>query len=261
MNRGTHLLCLCLLCFGLFCSSTVQAAESTFTNSIGMEFVLIPAGSFTMGADKNFEDASDHETPRHPVTISRAFYMGKYEVTQAQWVAVMGQNPSKFKGRSNPVEQVSWEDAYEFIERLNAKEGHTRYRLPSEAEWEYAARAGSDSTFSFGDYAAALSQYAWFAEDYASGSTHPVGEKQPNAWGLYDMLGNVWEWVHDWYGETYYRNSPEVDPTGPSNGTEHVRRGGGWRSPIKYCRSASRVSYSLGYRNTDFGFRVALFPE
>lgn len=261
MRRSTHLVWLCLLCLGLSFSSTVLAAEGTYSNSIGMEFVLIPAGRFIMGADKNFEDASEYETPRHPVTISKAFYLGKYEVTQAQWVAIMGKNPSKFKGRSNPVEQVSWDDAYEFINRLNAKEGHQRYRLPTEAEWEYAARAGTDATFFFGDYAAGLHQYAWFDEDYASGSTHPVGEKLPNPWGLHDMYGNVWEWVHDWYDETYYRNSPNTDPTGPETSTSHVRRGGGWRSPIKYCRSASRASYSSGNRNTDYGFRVALSPE
>jgi formylglycine-generating enzyme required for sulfatase activity len=167
------------------------AAEKTYTNSIGMEFVLIPSGSFMMGADKNFEDASDDETPRHRVTISQPFYLGKYEVTQGEWAEVMGSNLSRFKGRSNPVENVSWDDAIEFIRRLNQKEGHCRYRLPAEAEWEYAARAGSASTYSFGDDAGQLGRYAWYGGN-SGDSTHPVGQKEPNAWGLYDIHGNVW---------------------------------------------------------------------
>jgi formylglycine-generating enzyme required for sulfatase activity len=152
----TVLMCLSLLSLSL--SGGVldaQAADKTFTNSIGMEFVLISAGLFVMGADKNFEDADDDETPRHQVRISKPFYLGKYEVTQEQWSTVMENNPSQFKGRNNPVEQVSWNDAQEFIKHLNRKEGHKRYRLPTEAEWEYAARAGTTTTYSFGDRAIA----------------------------------------------------------------------------------------------------------
>jgi formylglycine-generating enzyme required for sulfatase activity len=146
-----------------------------------------------MGANKNFEDASDDETPQHRVSISKPFYLGKYEVTQAQWEAAMGSNPSEFKGRDNPVELVSWEDAQEFISRLNRKEGHSSYRLPTEAEWEYAARAGSISAYNFGDDSGQLQSYAWYGEEHNAGSTHPVGQKQPNALGLYDMHGNVGE--------------------------------------------------------------------
>ena len=179
---------------GLPCLS--GAAGMIYTNSIGMEFMLIPAGTFMMGSEKGYAD----EKPQHRVTISRPFYLGKYEVTQAQWEAVMGNNPSRFDGRNNPVEQVSWEDVRVFIARLNAHEGHTRYRLPTEAEWEYAARAGSTSAYSFGDDAARLGQYAWYG-DNSGKTTHPVGQKLPNAWGLHDMHGNVWEWVQGWYGD------------------------------------------------------------
>ncbi|MDR2826266.1 MAG: formylglycine-generating enzyme family protein [Deltaproteobacteria bacterium] len=249
------------LCLSVFPHETAQAAEKTHTNSIGIEFVLIPSGSFTMGADKNFEAAYDEETPQHRVNISKAFYFGKYEVTQQQWTVVMGSNPSKFKGRSNPVEQVSWEDIQVFINRLNQKEGHKRYRLPTEAEWEYAARAGSSSTYSFGDDAGQLGRYAWYGESYDSGSTHPVGQKQPNPWGLYDMYGNVWEWVQDWYGERYYSNSASTDPKGPTSGSGRVKRGGSWRNDAKYCRSAFRNYYSPVSRFSNDGFRLALSPE
>jgi formylglycine-generating enzyme required for sulfatase activity len=234
------------------------AAEKNYSNSIGMEFILIPAGSFTMGADKNFK-AYDDETPLHRVRISRPFYLGKYEVTQAQWTAVMGNNPSKFKGQNNPVEQVSWDDAQIFIEQLNAQEGHNRYRLPTEAEWEYAARAGTTGAYSFGDDAASLGEYGWY-EDNSGWEAHPVGQKQPNAWGLYDMHGNVWEWVEDWYGESYYRNSPLTDPAGPSSaGSYHrVFRGGAWYSNVRHCRSAMRYDIPSGLSYGTLGFRLAL---
>jgi formylglycine-generating enzyme required for sulfatase activity len=237
------------------------AAEKTYTNSIGMEFILIPSGSFTMGADKNFENANDDATPQHRVSINKPLYLGTYEVTQAQWAAVMGNNPSNYKGWSNPVEQVSWDDIQVFIQRLNQKEGHTRYRLPTEAEWEYAARAGTESTYSFGDDAGQLGRYAWYGENYDSGFTHPVGQKQPNAWGLYDMHGNVWEWVQDWYGERYYSNSPGTDPKGPSSGSNRVIRGGSWNLNAEYCRSAYRDYIAPDYRYYIMGFRMALSPE
>jgi formylglycine-generating enzyme required for sulfatase activity len=244
---------------GLSGASSVQAAEKTYTNGIGMEFVLIPAGSFQMGADRNFEEASDDETPQHRVTISRPFYLGKTEVTQAQWTAVMGNNPSKFKGRTNPVEQVSWDDVQEFIRRLNRKEGTDKYRLPTEAEWEYAARAGTTSAYSFGDDASYLGRYAWY--DGNSGDRpHPVGQKPPNAWGLHDMHGNVWEWVQDWYDGNYYGRSPSTDPRGPSSGSSRVYRGGSWIYDAAYCRSANRYSYWPDYRYDNLGFRLALSP-
>jgi formylglycine-generating enzyme required for sulfatase activity len=246
-----------LLSSGAF---SAQAIDMDYTNSIGMEFVLIPAGEFLMGSDKEKDqDADDHETPQHRVRISKPFYLGKYEVTQALWEAVMGSNPGKFKGRSNPVEQVSWEDAQEFIKRLNAKEGHNRYRLPTEAEWEYAARAGSTSTYSFGDDAGQLGRYAWYGENYQSGSTHPVGQKEPNAWGLYDMHGNVWEWVQDWYGE--YPRNDVTDYRGPSSGSYRVLRGGGWCHVAQLCRSARRDCDTPDDRDYDLGFRLALSQE
>jgi formylglycine-generating enzyme required for sulfatase activity len=169
--------------------------EKTWRNSIGIDFVLIAAGEFLMGSESGDSD----EKPVHRVRISKNFYLGKYEVTQAQWHAVMGDNPSRFKGDTLPVEQVSWEDAQKFIERLNAQEGGTKYRLPTEVEWEYAARAGTTTAYSFGDNPRPLGEYAWFSENFGN-TTHPVGQKQPNPWGLYDMHGNVWEWVQDWYG-------------------------------------------------------------
>jgi formylglycine-generating enzyme required for sulfatase activity len=213
-----------------------------------------------MGSDPNFEEASKHEMPQHKVTISKPFYLGKYPVTQAQWVAVMGSNPSKFKGQNNPVEQVSWHDAQEFIRRLNAKEGHSRYRLPTEAEWEYAARAGTSSAYFFGDDKKALSEYAWY-KDNSEETSHPVGQKLPNPWGLYDVHGNVYEWVQDWYGEKYYTNSPEGDPKGPSSSSYRVIRGGSWYSLTTCCRSADRYNFTPDYRFDFVGFRLVLSPE
>ena len=240
--------------------------DKTFINSIGMEFVPIPAGRFWMGAADDDDDVWWDEVPRHEVIISRAFHLGKYPVTQAQWQAVMGENPSKFKGPDRPVENVSWDDAQAFIAKLNALEGHERYRLPTEAEWEYACRAGSETKYSFGDDTGELGNYAWY-KDNAGGETHPVGQKRPNAWGLYDMHGNVEEWVSDWewegqYDEDYYAG-PVVDPHGPEvAGDDHMIRGGSWFDSTRDCRSAYRTCGGYpGYRDGDLGFRLALSPE
>ncbi|MDR1920313.1 MAG: formylglycine-generating enzyme family protein [Candidatus Adiutrix sp.] len=240
-------------------ASAALAEEKT--NSIGMEFVLIPAGSFTMGADKNFEKADDDETPAHRVTISKPFYLGKYEVTQSQWAAVMGDNPSRFKGQSNPVERVSWDDVQVFIKKLNQKEGGNKYRLPTEAEWEYAARAGTTSAYSFGDDAGELGRYAWY-RDNSGDTTHPVGQKEPNGWGLYDMHGNVWEWVRDWHDKNYYAASPATDPRGPSSGSFRVNRGGAWfnYTYAGHCRSAYRYRSSPDSRHDGLGFRLTFSP-
>jgi formylglycine-generating enzyme required for sulfatase activity len=252
---------ICFSFFSLFVSDgafSALAAEKNYTNSIGMEFVLIPAGSFLMGSDPaTDENAGIRETPQHRVTISKPFYLGKYEVTQAQWTAVMGNNPSHFKGRSNPVEQVSWDDVQVFIQRLNRQEGHNRYRLPTEAEWEYAARAGTTGAYSFGDDADSLGRYAWY-EDNSGDKTHPVGQKEPNAWDLYDMHGNVFEWVLDWYDATYYSRSPGNDPQGPSFGLRRVFRGGSWNGFAEDCRSANRDYGTPGRRISYIGFRLAL---
>jgi formylglycine-generating enzyme required for sulfatase activity len=245
------------LCGGV---SSAWAAEKTYTNSIGMEFVRIPAGSFTMGADKNFEDASDDETPQHRVTISKPFYLGKFEVTQAQWAAVMGINPSKFRDWSNPVDNVSWDNVQVFIERLNLKERTNKYRLPTEAEWEYAARAGTTSQYSFGDGADSLGRHAWY-DGNSEMKAHPVGQKKANPWGLHDMHGNVWEWVQDWHGEDYYAKSPASDPRGPSEGSFRVLRGGSWYFDAEGLRSANRFYLSPDYRIELNGFRLAFSPD
>jgi formylglycine-generating enzyme required for sulfatase activity len=239
---------------------TSQTADKTVTNSIGMEFILIPSGSFLMGADKNVENAFGNETPQHQVTISQPFYLGKYEVTQREWTAVMGGNPSEFKGESNPVENVSWDNVQTFIQRLNQKEGTNKYRLPTDAEWEYAARARTTSQYSFGDNADSLEQYAWYSRN-SGGKTHPVGQKEPNPWGLHDMHGNVWEWGQDWYDKSYYAQSPASDPHGPSEGLIRVLRGGGWLDGARYQRSTYRYGQPPGMRMSYFGFRLAFSPD
>jgi formylglycine-generating enzyme required for sulfatase activity len=179
--------------------------------------------------------------------------MGETEVTQAQWKAIMGTNPGLFQGDPNqPVEQVWWDDVQTFIRKLNEKEGISLYRLPTEAEWEYAARAGTTTAYSFGDDASVLDQYAWY-KDNAGEKTHPVAQLKPNAWGLYDMHGNVWEWVQDWYQR--YRAEAVTDPQGPTSGTHRSRRGGAWNNLAQICRSANRYSVT-GYRDDFLGFRL-----
>jgi formylglycine-generating enzyme required for sulfatase activity len=257
------ILCGIFLCSIFFCliPQRAFAAEQVYANSIGMEFVPIPAGSFVMGSDKGKDkEAGDDEIPQHQVTISKPFYLGRYEVTQAQWEAMMGNNPSKFQGRNNPVENVSWEDAQEFIKRLNAREGTNAYRLPTEAEWEYAARAGTTGIYSFGDDEASLGRHAWY-DDNSDEKSHPVGQKAPNAWGLYDMHGNVYEWVQDWYDGFYYYKTPSENPRGLFIGLIRVNRGGAWVHGAWGCRSAFRGNNSPDRRRSDIGFRLALSPE
>ena len=204
---------------------------------VQLNLVGIPAGKFQMG------EAGD----AHEVTISQAFALGKFAVTQAQWVAVMGSNPSSFKGPDLPVESVSWDDCQQFILRMNAK-GEGTYRLPTEAEWEYACRAGTTGE-RYGD----LGAIAWYA-DNSGQTTHPVGQKQPNAWGLYDMNGNVWQWCQDWYGD--YPGGSVTDPQGASSGSIRVLRGGCWFFDASYVRSAYRLYYVPGARRLDLGFRL-----
>ncbi len=243
------LLLITLVTFWVWPLGVGAQTPSTYTNSIGIEFVLIPAGTFEMGSATGDGD----ERPVHTVTISKPFYLGKYEVTQAQWQAIMGNNPSLFQGDDNrPVEQVWFNDVQEFIRKLNAKEGGEHYRLPTEAEWEYAARAGTTTAYSFGDDVAQLGQYAWF-KDNANGQTHPVGQKKPNPWGLHDMHGNVWEWVQDWYKR--YDADAVTDPQGPKAGTHRSRRGGAWNNFAQYCRSANRYLVA-GFRDDFLGFRL-----
>ncbi|MBN1847182.1 MAG: SUMF1/EgtB/PvdO family nonheme iron enzyme, partial [Deltaproteobacteria bacterium] len=196
-------------------------------NSLGMKFVYIFPGTFTMGSPANEKDRDDNEL-QHQVTLTKGFYMQTTEVTQGQWKDVMGNNPSYFKncGDDCPLESISWNDAQEFINRLNRKEGAQKYRLPTEAEWEYACRAGSTTRFYFGDSESDLGEYAWY-DGNSGGKTHPLAQKRPNAWGLYDMHGNVWEWCEDWYGETIHPGSV-TDPIGASGGSYRVLRGGSW---------------------------------
>lgn len=223
--------------------------------NVEMKFRKIPAGKFTMGSPENEKEWSDNERPQHLVTITRPFYLGMYEVTQAQWKVVMGNNPSKFRGCGDdcPGERVSWGDVQEFINKLNQIEGLNKYRLPTEAEWEYACRAGSNTRFGFGDDEAVLGQYAWY--DRIEESTHPVGQKRPNAWGLYDMHGNVMEWCQDWYGD--YPSASETDPIGPSSGGYRVIRGGSWKSLPGITRSAFRRGALPASRGSRLGFRLA----
>ncbi len=250
IQRCAHSLRFILPFLAIFVPIWVWAqTPSTYKNSIDMEFVLIPAGTFEMGSAQGDKD----ERPVHTVTISKSFYLGKYEVTQAQWQAIMGSNPSLFQGDANrPVEQVWFDVVQDFIRKLNAKEGDGRYRLPTEAEWEYAARAGTSTAYSFGDDVSQLGQYAWY-KDNASGQTHPVGQKKPNPWGLYDMHGNVWEWVPDWYKR--YSSGAATDPQGPQSGTHRSRRGGAWNNLAKICRSTNRYSVA-GFRDDFLGFRL-----
>jgi formylglycine-generating enzyme required for sulfatase activity len=248
------------------------AVPKLITNRIGMKLALIPAGEFLMGAPDSDTDAEDHEHPRHRVKITQPFYLGVYEVTQGQYRTVTGANPSSFK-RSNdlPVENVSWYDAIAFCNTLSAREGlkpyyhefgagsppgGDGYRLPTEAEWEYACRAGTTTRFSFGDWSMSLGEYAWYAGNSDSKS-HPVGQKRPNAFGLYDMHGNVGEWCWDVYEKTYYANSPGADPPGPSPAAVRVDRGGSWLNTPQFCRSTSRDRMTPVDRNSYWGFRVA----
>ncbi len=210
-----------------------------------------------MGA-QDLEQGSLKEKPQHKIHISKSFYLGKYEVTQEQWGAVMGnKNPSNFLSPDRPVDEVSWNDVQVFIQKLNTIEKTQSYRLPTEAEWEYAARAGSKTSYCYGDDpdGAELGQYAWF-EQNAEQQTHPVGMLSPNAWDLYDMHGNVSEWVQDRYDKQYYLNSPAKDPLGPETGRKRVVRGGSWINQAYSCRSAARGYYSPDYTDSDFGFRI-----
>jgi len=241
-----------------------EPEEKTFTNSIGMKFVAIPRGTFMMGSRLSASEVAGKyggkesyytdEHPRHRVTISKPFYIQTTEVTQGQWKAIMGNNPAYFKGDNRPVERVSWNDAKEFIGKLNRKEGTDKYRLPTEAQWEYACRAGSTTSYSFGDSDSQLSSYAWYSSN-SSSQTHPVGGKRPNAWGLYDMHGNVWEWCEDWFGK--YPSGQVTDPKGAPSGSDRVLRGGSWDDGARSVRSANRGRHGPGGRDDDDGFRVA----
>jgi formylglycine-generating enzyme required for sulfatase activity len=227
-------------------------------NSIGMELKLIPAGTFLMGS----ANRDSNERPLHQVTISRPYYLGVTEVTNGQWQAVMGDVPSKWKNADLPVESVIWDDAVAFCKALSAlpaeRQAGRVYRLPTEAEWEYACRAGTSTEYSFGDDDLLLDYVAWH-EGNSGNQTHPVGQKRPNAWGLYDMYGNVLEYCSDWFGD--YAVGAVRDPAGPASGSYEVFRGGSWGSAAGSCRSAYRSGLGASFRFSNFGFRLAFSPS
>jgi formylglycine-generating enzyme required for sulfatase activity len=258
-------------------SAPVHQPE-TFKTKSGIEVVSIPAGFFNMGSKHGPED----ERPVHKVWID-AFVMDKYEVTQAEYEK-LGQleafpNPSHFKGPDLPVEQVNWPQAARFCNARSRHEGlrpcynedtgdcdfeASGYRLPTEAEWEYASRAGTDADYSFGGEARKLGDYAWFA-DNAGKKTHPVGQKKANPWGLHDMYGNVAEWCQDVYEKGYYQGSPQKNPRGPADGKEYALRGGSWKSAAEALRSSSRLAESAGFSDAclardAIGFRCVRKP-
>jgi formylglycine-generating enzyme required for sulfatase activity len=242
-----------------------------------MKLVLIPKGKFMMGSSP-YEKGWEDDERRHEVIISRDYHLGMHEVTQAQYTKIMGKNPSYFQGdavaerhpetnrvvkevdsANHPVEQVSWSDAVEFCQRLSAlpeeKNAGRIYRLPTEAEWEYACRAGSQTAYSFGNDEESLVNFGWYKSN-SNSMTHAVGLKKANAWGLYDMHGNVWEWCADWYGK--FPKGSATDPRGLEEGSFRVDRGGSWGFRAVVCRSAFRFMFVPSDRISDLGFRVAL---
>jgi formylglycine-generating enzyme required for sulfatase activity len=240
-----------------------DANSMTIQTTHGLDLIGIPPGSFLMGSI----NSDSNEKPVHTVRLTKAFFLGKTEVTQAQWKAVMGSNPSSHKSDELPVEQVSWEDCIKFCEELTKREHASgalpagwKYTLPTEAQWEYACRAGTKTKYSFGDDSkSSLGAHAWY-EDNSGYETHSVGSKDPNPWGLLDMHGNVWEWCLDWYDSGFYRNGFQEDPVNTSNGRYRVIRGGSYYYGAVYLRSASRNSSTPGYRYDYVGFRLAMIP-
>jgi formylglycine-generating enzyme required for sulfatase activity len=236
-----------------------------FTNSIGMKFVWIPPGNFVMGSPKDKKLRHDNET-HHKVTLIKGFYMGVHTVTQEQYETVMGKNPSHFRGEKNlPVERVSWNDCQEFIKKLREKDKKA-YRLPTEAEWEYACRAGTTTPFHFGETISTDQANYYGSLTYGNGKkgvnrgkTTPVGSFPANAWGLHDMHGNVWQWCQDIYGD--YPQKDVADPQGPDKGEIRVLRGGSWNDGPENCRSACRGRGGPGHRYYRFGFRLCFFVE
>jgi formylglycine-generating enzyme required for sulfatase activity len=239
------------------------AAVAYSTNDLGMQFVSAPAGQFPMGCSEGAKpvECSADEKPRHTVQITKAFEIGKTVVTQKQWQAVMSSDPSRYKGDTLPVEQVTFQDVQAFLNKLNARNDGFLYRLPTEAEWEYAARAGTADQFAGANVADSLGRrspaddWAWYNVE----KTQPVATKKPNAWGLYDMRGNVAEWVQDWYDSKYYSKSPMADPKGPdsSDGGRGVRGGTFHDSGPWLTRVSIRSHFPEDYRHFDLGFRVA----
>lgn len=240
--------------------NTSEPSEQTFmVKGVEFKMIKVEGSTFSMGAtSEQGSDADDDEKPVHSVTLSD-YYIGETEVTQELWEAVMGSNHSRFKGNNQrPVERVSWDDCQEFIKKLNQLTGN-EFRLPTEAEWEYAARGGKYSKDYVYKYSGSNDAYevAWYY-DNSGDETHPVKTKKANKLGLYDMSGNVWEWCNDWYNENYYRNSPQTNPTGPSEGEFRVLRGGGWDYYDRDVHVSSRGACDPDLRFIDIGLRLAL---
>jgi len=241
-------------------NTTATSAENQIYigNTLGMTFRYIPAGTFVMGSPSDELGRNSDET-QYTVTLSEPYYIQTTEVTQGQWKTVMGNNPSSFGscGLSCPVEYISWDDTKTFIATLNAM-GEGAYTLPTEAQWEYAARAGSDKAFANGGISdiitdTNLDRMAWYANN-SNSTSHAIAQKQANAWGLFDMHGNVWEWCGNWYGT--YPTTSVANPIGPLTGSEKALRGGGWNYNSGYCRSAKRSKIGTDYRHADIGLRL-----
>ena len=263
-----------IVCFGVF-TATASAQEAQDTNSCwenetagaecreettGMEFVYVPGGCFQMGIN----NGEDRAKPMHQVCLE-GFWMGRYEVTQAQWETVMGNNPASFKGANRPIESITWKDTQEFLRKLNAHRnsrsledsGSLEFRLPSEAQWEYAARAGSQTAYSFGDNESVLGEYAWYRAN-SGDETHPVGQKKPNDFGLYDLHGNVWEWCADtWFGNYVVAPNDGSARGSLDDGKAKVVRGGSWGDVPYNLRSANRFHNTPDDRSNYIGGRVA----
>ena len=237
-------------------TSSTNSNRQRILQELADNMAYVQGSTFTMGAtSEQGSDAEDDEKPAHSVTLS-SYYIGKTEVTQELWQAVMGNNPSRFKGNRKPVECVSWDDCQTFISKLNSLTGK-KFRLPTEAEWEFAARGGIKSQGYKYSGSNTLGDVAWYEEN-SGDTTHDVGTKSPNELGLYDMNGNVWEWCSDWYGDKYYSSSPSNHPTGPSSGAYRVLRGGSWYSIANLCRSSDRGGSTPVDRGDNMGLRLCL---
>ena len=242
---------------GLFIPYTDAQGNTEKNMSISpstkMEFLKIPGGCFLMGSNKGFV----FEAPVHKVCVD-TFYLGKYEVTQKQWTVFQKNNLSRFKGENRPVQRVSWDDAKDYLKKFNQAEKTSKYRLPTEAEWEYAARGGTSTEFFWGDQID--NDYVWYfgTSNYQA---HPVGLKKPNPFGLYDILGNVWEWVEDWYSRDYFKTSPKKNPTGPKFGRFKVKRGGSQANLISHIKSHTRYRAPKNRRHYINGFRIAFSAQ
>ena len=258
MKRTVKLFLLCIFCGSpIIYQMPVEGVElkkagEDVIKKLREEMIHVPAGEFIMGAVPNDASAQNDEKPRHRVKISNAFFIGVTEVTQAQFEAVMGINPSRFKGADRPVENVTWNEAVEFCRRLSMKFNEI-YRLPTEAEWEYACRAGTESVYFWGN--AFNEDFTWYRTN-SDGQTHQVGQKKPNTWGLKDITGNVWEWCYDLYSEDYYSNCTESDPRGAIRGERRVYRGGSWINSASMHRASDRLSITPGTRDDNIGFRI-----